>query len=104
MRGGIADLDCRIFKCHLSASRFGVLPAMNHSEASNMSGVEYVDVKGLAALTGVSVSSWNKRRLTGDTPPFCKVGRSVRYHVPTVKTWMAEREHRSTSETPPIAA
>jgi predicted DNA-binding transcriptional regulator AlpA len=59
---------------------------------------EYVDVKGLAAITGISVSTWNKRRLTGDTPPFSKIGRSVGYHVPTVKTWMDERLRCSTSD------
>jgi predicted DNA-binding transcriptional regulator AlpA len=59
---------------------------------------EYVDTKGLEAITGISASTWNKRRVTGDTPPFMKVGRSVRYHVQTVRDWMAERAQRSTSE------
>jgi predicted DNA-binding transcriptional regulator AlpA len=63
-----------------------------------MSPNEYVNVKGLAAITGISASTWNKRRLTGDTPPFTKVGKSVRYHVPTVKEWLAARQRRSTSE------
>ena len=57
---------------------------------------EYIDVKGLEAYTGVSASTWNKRRLTGDTPPFVKIGRSVRYHLPTAREWMAARERRST--------
>ena len=59
---------------------------------------EYVDTKNLEALTGISASTWSKRRLTGDTPPFVKVGKSVRYHVPTVREWMAGRQRRSTSE------
>lgn len=59
---------------------------------------EYVNVRRLAEMTGISASTWNKRRLTGDTPPFSKVGKSVRYHVPTVKEWMAGRVCRSTSE------
>ncbi len=59
---------------------------------------EYVDVRTLAAITGISASTWNKRRLTGDTPPFAKVGRTVRYHLPTVREWMAARQRRSTSE------
>jgi predicted DNA-binding transcriptional regulator AlpA len=63
-----------------------------------MSPDEYVDVKGLAAITGISASTWNKRRLTGDTPPYTKVGKSVRYHVPTVREWLAARQRRSTSE------
>ena len=63
-----------------------------------MSPDEYVDVNGLAAITGISASSWNKRRLTGDTPPYTKVGKSVRYHVPTIREWLAARQRRSTSE------
>jgi predicted DNA-binding transcriptional regulator AlpA len=63
-----------------------------------MSPNEYVTVKGLAAITGISASTWNKRRLTGDTPPFTKVGKSVRYHVPTIREWLAARQRRSTSE------
>jgi hypothetical protein len=63
-----------------------------------MSPNEYVDVNGLAAITGISASPWNKRRLTGDTPPYTKVGKSVRYHVPTVREWLAARQRRSTSE------
>lgn len=58
---------------------------------------EFVNVQKLAEITGISASTWNKRRLTGDTPPFSKIGRSVRYHIPTVKEWMAERARRSTS-------
>jgi hypothetical protein len=67
---------------------------MTHSTTSQ----EYVDTDGLAVITGISPSTWHKRRLTGDTPPFVKVGRSVRYHVPTAKAWMAERQRRSTSD------
>jgi predicted DNA-binding transcriptional regulator AlpA len=64
---------------------------------------EYVSVRELAEVTGVSASTWNKRRMTGDTPPYVKVGASVRYHLPTAKEWMASRQRRSTS-TQPIAA
>ncbi|WP_133239433.1 AlpA family transcriptional regulator [Microvirga sp. KLBC 81] len=65
---------------------------------------EYVDVRRLAEITGISASTWNKRRLTGDTPPFSKIGKAVRYHVPTVKEWMASHERRSTSESTATAA
>ena len=63
-----------------------------------MKDLEYVDVRTLAAMTGISISTWNKRRLSGDSPPFTKVGKSVRYHLPTVQQWMAERQRRSTSD------
>ncbi len=59
---------------------------------------EYVDTNTLATITGVSASTWNKRRLTGDTPAFIKLGRSVRYHLPTVRLWLADRLQRSTSD------
>jgi predicted DNA-binding transcriptional regulator AlpA len=65
---------------------------------------EYVDTRKLAQITGISASTWNKRRLTGDTPPFNKIGKSVRYHVPTVRAWMDERMRRSTSESTATAA
>ena len=63
-----------------------------------MTSNEYVNVRTLAEITGISASTWNKRRLTGDTPPFTKVGKSVRYHIPTVREWLTARERRSTSE------
>ncbi|WP_201835022.1 helix-turn-helix transcriptional regulator [Microvirga zambiensis] len=59
---------------------------------------EYVDTRKLAEITGISASTWNKRRLSGDTPPFNKIGKSVRYHIPTVMAWMNDRVRRSTSE------
>jgi predicted DNA-binding transcriptional regulator AlpA len=62
---------------------------------------EYVNVRELAEVTGVSASTWNKRRLTGDTPPFVKVGASVRYHLATAKDWIAARQRTSTSATVP---
>ena len=52
----------------------------------------------LAEITGISASTWNKRRLTGDTPPFAKIGKSVRYHVPAVKEWMGNHQCRSISD------
>jgi hypothetical protein len=64
---------------------------------------EYVNTRELAEITGVSASTWNKRRLTGDTPPYLKVGASVRYHLPTAKVWMAARERRSTSQMKGVA-
>jgi predicted DNA-binding transcriptional regulator AlpA len=61
---------------------------------------EYTDTKGLEEIFGIAASTWNKRRLIGgdETPPFTKIGRSVRYHIPTVRQWMADRTRRSTSD------
>ena len=65
---------------------------------------EYVDTRKLAEIAGISASTWNKRRLTGDAPPFTKIGKSVRYHIPTVREWMNERMRRSTSQSTATAA
>jgi predicted DNA-binding transcriptional regulator AlpA len=72
--------------------------------AMDIASKEYVDTKGLEVITGISASTWNKRRLTGDTPPFVKLGAAVRYHIPTVREWLAARARRSTSDTPANAA
>lgn len=59
---------------------------------------EYGTTRDLAQLTKTSESMWNKRRLTGDTPPFIKIGRSVRYHIPTALRWLDQRIRNSTSD------
>jgi len=58
---------------------------------------EYITVEELALVTGVSASTWNKRRLTGDSPPFFKIGRSVRYKRDDVEEWLGLRSMTSTS-------
>jgi predicted DNA-binding transcriptional regulator AlpA len=45
----------------------------------------------LERLTQQARSTWQKRRLTGDGPPFVKIGRSVRYPSSGVKAWLAAR-------------
>ena len=43
--------------------------------------------------------SWlAKARVTGDGPPFSKVGRSIRYSPTALARWLKSRQHRSTSE------
>ena len=60
---------------------------------------EYVTTRELSDETGISASTWNKKRLTGNGPAFIKVGASVRYHLPTAKQWLAQQQRRSTSDT-----
>ncbi len=62
-----------------------------------MSQGEYFTVRQLADYTGISASNWNKRRLTGDTPPWCAIGRTVRYRRRDVDAWMEARRRESTS-------
>lgn len=63
-----------------------------------MSFGEYLSVSDLAEYTGISTSTWNKRRLTGNTPPFCSIGRTVRYRRSDVDAWMEAHRRRSTSD------
>jgi hypothetical protein len=51
---------------------------------------EYVTDEFIAKETNTSVSMWRKRRMCGsDGPPFVKIGKSVRYHLPTFREWLA---------------
>jgi hypothetical protein len=40
-----------------------------------------------------------KKRLSGDGPPYHKLGRAIRYSEPTLLQWMKSRQRLSTSET-----
>lgn len=61
---------------------------------------EYMSVAQLAAYTGISASTWNKRRVRGDGPVYSKVGRTVLYRRPVVDNWLAQHAILSTSEQP----
>jgi predicted DNA-binding transcriptional regulator AlpA len=53
----------------------------------------------LEKLTGRARSSWQKARLTGDGPPFIRLGRLVRYRQSDFNAWLtAHARLRSTSE------
>ena len=58
---------------------------------------EFVTSRELELITSVAKSTWDKRRVTGDTPPYVKIGRSVRYHLPTAIEWLKNHSRRSTS-------
>ncbi|MEE2527197.1 helix-turn-helix domain-containing protein [Hyphobacterium sp. HN65] len=57
-----------------------------------------LNVAALAEKTGISVSTWNKRRLSGDTPAFLKVGRRVLYRWSDVEQWLDGKTKGSTSD------
>lgn len=63
--------------------------------------IEYLSVEELEAYTGISASTWNRRRVTGDTPPFCKIGRLVKYRRGDVDQWLVGQRIQSTSEPVP---
>jgi helix-turn-helix protein len=51
-----------------------------------------------AVVVAMSESWLAKKRVTGDGPPYRKVGRSIRYSPTGLARWLKSREHRSTSE------
>jgi predicted DNA-binding transcriptional regulator AlpA len=55
-----------------------------------------------ADYLGYAESTLEKKRLTGDGPPFIRLGRVIVYDTRDLDTWLAERRARSTSE--PTAA
>lgn len=61
---------------------------------------ELIDTDELARRTNTAAISWAKRRMRGTphTPPYVKLGRSVRYRWSDVEMWLATRERQSTSQ------
>jgi predicted DNA-binding transcriptional regulator AlpA len=58
-----------------------------------------LDDRDLERITGRARSTWQKSRLTGDGPPFIRLGRLVRYRASEVEAWLkAHPSLRSTSE------
>ena len=56
----------------------------------------------LERITGRARSTWQKARLTGDGPPFIRLGRLVRYRTSEFNAWLgACPSLRSTSEAAP---
>ena len=52
-----------------------------------------------AGVLGLSQSTLAKLRLSGNGPPYCKMGRRVGYPLDNLVTWLAEKLRRSTSDT-----
>lgn len=59
-----------------------------------------VDTDQAAALLGLSTSTLAKLRLTGDGPPYSKLGRRVVYRRQDLDDWVAANRCHSTSEYP----
>jgi predicted DNA-binding transcriptional regulator AlpA len=58
--------------------------------------MKFLTAKEAAQLYGVSISWLAKRRMSGDGPPFVKVGRSVRYTDAGLLQWAKSRQRLST--------
>jgi len=60
---------------------------------------ELLTTEDLAAMTKTPPSRWHKARLTGESPPFVKLGHLVRYRKSDVLAWLAAQPRvSSTSE------
>ena len=66
---------------------------MNHQNST-----ELIDTRELAKRTHVAAATWNNRRLTGDTPPFLKIGARVLYRWADVEAWLKGKVRHSTSD------
>ena len=56
-----------------------------------------LDEESAAPLVGMTVSTLQKKRVTGDGPPYVKMGRNVRYRPDDLESYVAERVVTSTS-------
>lgn len=61
-------------------------------------GTALLDTKAAAQFLGLSYSTLSKLRLSGDGPPFLKLGNRVLYARPDIEAWVLSRRCRSTSE------
>ena len=60
---------------------------------------ELIDENELARRTGISASTWAKRRTSGFTPNFFKIGKNCRYLWSDVLAWLdANTKQRSTAD------
>jgi predicted DNA-binding transcriptional regulator AlpA len=53
-----------------------------------------------ADYIGYSESTLEKKRLTGEGPPFIHLGRAIVYDTRDLDAWLAARRARSTSDPP----
>jgi excisionase family DNA binding protein len=58
----------------------------------------YLTPREAAAYLKTSTSTLAKRRLTGDSPRYSRIGTAIRYRKTDLDQWMADSRIRSTSE------
>jgi hypothetical protein len=59
---------------------------------------EFLTVSEAAHFLRCSKSFLDKSRLTGEGPPYFRIGRKVLYGRRALQRWIVERQYRSTSE------
>jgi predicted DNA-binding transcriptional regulator AlpA len=72
-----------------AASSFAANPAALLVPPSPTTIEPLLDDHELERITGRARSTWQKARLTGDGPPFIRLGRLVRYRRCDVERWLA---------------
>jgi excisionase family DNA binding protein len=63
-----------------------------------VSAINLLSPKEAAKLLKVSTSWLAKARMTGEGPPYIRIGRSIRYSEAAVLQWLKSRQRLSTSE------
>lgn len=58
----------------------------------------WINTEDAASHIGLAISTLEKARLYGNSPPYSKAGRSVRYRLSDLDKWMAARLVQSTSQ------
>ena len=58
----------------------------------------YLDTRRAAAYLGISPSTLNRMRVSGDGPRYSKLGRRVVYDIADLDAWVEERKRRFTAE------
>lgn len=69
-----------------------------NSDASPITGKLLLTTEDAAAYVGLAVQTLAKMRVTGESPPFHKLGRRVVYDRADLDAWIAIRKRRSTSD------
>lgn len=59
---------------------------------------QHLRTPAAATYLGLGRSTLEKKRLTGDGPPYAKAGRIVVYARADLDAWLASRRRHSTSE------
>ena len=60
--------------------------------------IRFLNTKEAAAYCGYKKPTFDKYRLTGDGPKFCKTSRNVAYDIHDLDEWMSSHKCTSTSE------
>jgi excisionase family DNA binding protein len=59
---------------------------------------EILTTKEAASYVRLGKPTLERFRISGDGPPYCKLGGAVRYRKTDLDTWLESRRIRSTSE------